>query len=163
MITVKVNNKEYLVDTKNETLNGKPFNADVQTLSPGRFHVIHNHRSFTVEILEHDRAEKRLHLRINNNTYFAEIKDKYDELLHALGMDSAGQAKVNEMKAPMPGLVLDVMVSEGQEIKAGDSVLILEAMKMENVLKSPSDATVKKIEVKKSDKVEKNQILIRFA
>ncbi|MNF13023.1 Glutaconyl-CoA decarboxylase subunit gamma [compost metagenome] len=67
-----------------------------------------------------------------------------------------------EIKAPMPGLVLNVIVESGQEVNKGDNLLILEAMKMENIIKSPSSGIVKKILVTKGDKVEKNEILIQF-
>jgi biotin carboxyl carrier protein len=60
----------------------------------------------------------------------------------------------------MPGLVLNVMVEEGQKIKKGDAILVLEAMKMENILKATSEGEVKKILVKKGDKIEKNQVLV---
>ena len=97
---------------------------------------------------------------MNGNNYSVEAKDKFDELLKQLGMDNLSSAKVNEIKAPMPGLVLKVLAKEGSEIKKGDSVLILEAMKMENVLKSPGGGKVKLLKVKAGDKVEKNQVLV---
>ncbi|MDX1317201.1 MAG: acetyl-CoA carboxylase biotin carboxyl carrier protein subunit, partial [Xanthomarina gelatinilytica] len=70
--------------------------------------------------------------------------------------------KVNEIKAPMPGLILDIHVKEGQEVKEDDALLILEAMKMENVLTSPRDGIIKSISVSKNDTVDKNQLLIEF-
>jgi len=69
---------------------------------------------------------------------------------------------VNDLKAPMPGLVLDVLVKEGQQIKKGENLLVLEAMKMENNLKALSDAVVKKVNVGKGARVEKNEILIEL-
>ena len=63
----------------------------------------------------------------------------------------------------MPGLVLSVLVKEGDEVKKGDNLLVLEAMKMENIIKSPADVTIKSIKIKASDKVEKNQVLIQFS
>ena len=62
----------------------------------------------------------------------------------------------------MPGLIIDLKVKTGDTVKAGDSLLILEAMKMENMLKSPGDGVVKNVKVKKGDAVEKNQVLIEF-
>ncbi len=78
-------------------------------------------------------------------------------------MDKMFAQKVNDLKAPMPGLVLDILVSEGQTIQKGDSLLVLEAMKMENNLKAINDAVVKKINVSKGDKVEKNTVLIELS
>ena len=85
-----------------------------------------------------------------------------DELLHELGMDAIASTKVNDLKAPMPGLVLDILVKEGEKINKGDTLIVLEAMKMENSLKAIADATVKKISVKKGNTVEKNQVLVHL-
>jgi biotin carboxyl carrier protein len=78
-------------------------------------------------------------------------------------LDNLNSKKVNEVKAPMPGLVLEIRVNVGDAVKKGDAILVLEAMKMENILKSPTDGTVSKINVKKGIAVEKNQVLINFA
>ena len=75
-------------------------------------------------------------------------------------MESVGQVGAKDVKAPMPGLILDVLVEEGQEVKKGDHLLILEAMKMENVIKSPSDGLVTGLHAIKGDSVEKGKILL---
>jgi biotin carboxyl carrier protein len=62
----------------------------------------------------------------------------------------------------MPGMVLDVKVTEGDAVKKGDALLVLEAMKMENIIRSTGAGVVKKIHVKKGVAVEKSQVLIRF-
>jgi biotin carboxyl carrier protein len=77
-------------------------------------------------------------------------------------MNNLNSQAAKEIKAPMPGLIFDIKVKEGDEVKKGDAVLILEAMKMENILKSPGDGTVKSIKIKKGQSVEKNQVLIQF-
>ena len=69
---------------------------------------------------------------------------------------------VNDIKAPMPGLILEVNVKEGDEVKEGDYLLVLEAMKMENALTAPRDAVIKSISVEKGQTVEKNQLLIEM-
>ncbi len=153
------------LDGNNNTsgkLNGKEFAWDVITVKENVLHVLYNNKSYTVEVLTADAKEKSFLVRVNGNKYELNVKDKYDELLKNLGMDNLSASKVNEMKAPMPGLVLDVLVTEGMQIKQGDSLLILEAMKMENVLKAPVDAIIKKINVSKKMAVEKNQVLISF-
>ena len=70
--------------------------------------------------------------------------------------------KVSDLKAPMPGLVLEVSVEGGQQVSKGDGLLILEAMKMENVIKSPTDGVIKSISVNKGETVEKNQLILNF-
>jgi len=63
----------------------------------------------------------------------------------------------------MPGLLLSVFVTEGDEVKKGDNLLVLGDMTGENIIKSPADVTIKSIKIKASDKVEKNQVLIQFS
>ena len=77
-------------------------------------------------------------------------------------MSNVNAQKVNDVKAPMPGLILEIKVQPGQEVKKGDPIMILEAMKMENILKSPGDGIVREIKVVEKQNVEKNQILILF-
>ena len=70
--------------------------------------------------------------------------------------------KISEIKSPMPGLVLDILVKAGDTIKKGDQVLVLEAMKMENIIKSQTDAVVKSVAIETGVAVEKGQVLIKF-
>ena len=168
MLKILVKDKEYQVEFTDSaqqagTLNGEKFELDVIEIKGGSFHAIKDDRSFNVEIIDVDHATKTFTIRVNKNKYTLQAKDKYDDLLHSLGMDNLAGRKVNEIKAPMPGLVLEIRVQEGAQVKKGDAILVLEAMKMENVLKSPADGIVKKINVKKGMAVEKNQILILFA
>jgi biotin carboxyl carrier protein len=106
--------------------------------------------------------EKTLVIKVNSVKFNLKIKDRYDELLHSLGLDSLSNKKINDIKAPMPGMVLNILVNEGDTIKKGDPLIVLEAMKMENILKSPTDGIIKKIPINKGVAVEKNQLLIQF-
>jgi biotin carboxyl carrier protein len=115
-----------------------------------------------VEVLISDSKSKKHQLKINGKVVDIQLEDKYDELLKKLGMDAASSQKIGDLKAPMPGLVVNIPVAEGDVIKKGDVLLILEAMKMENALKAVADATVKKIMVKTGQAVEKNQVLIQL-
>ncbi len=166
MLKVKVNNKKehtiVLDDAITGTIDGKAFSWDVIKVKDGSFHVIKDNRSFNVEVIKADVAEKNFLVSINGNKYQVNVKDKFDELLKSLGMDNLATNKINEIKAPMPGLVLEIRVAEGDTVKKGDAILVLEAMKMENSIKSPTDGIIKKINVKKGIAVEKNQVLINF-
>lgn len=144
------------------TLDGNPVSGDLLRVNEHQYHLLINNRSYNVEVLRHNETEKQLVLRINGEKMNIDLKDKYDELLHRLGMDQTNSRKVNEVKAPMPGMVLNVLVSEGTAVKKGDALLVLEAMKMENILKSPCDGTIKKVAASKGSAVEKNQLLIQF-
>ena len=117
---------------------------------------------FQSDFVELIKREQRRNRSITNKIFSVSLKDKLDDLLHELGMDAMASLKVNDLKAPMPGLVLDILVSEGQKINKGDTLIVLEAMKMENALKAIGDATVKKVSVKKGNTVEKNQVLVQL-
>jgi biotin carboxyl carrier protein len=165
MYKVKVDNKHDFNFEKTQgvwQLEGKDIAFDMIELGKTSFHVIKDNKSYTVEIVNHNVAEKSFQIKVNQTIYNLTVKDKYDELLHQLGLDKAMVSKVSNIKAPMPGLVLNILVEDGQEIKKGDALIVLEAMKMENILKSPTDGKVKKVAVKKGVAVEKGQILIEF-
>jgi len=153
---------EIVLDKDQITIDGNPFEWDMVEIGKQSFHIIHKDKSYRAEVLSFDREAKSITLRINGNKYTVDVKDKLDLLLERLGMDKLASNEVKDIKAPMPGLVLDILVKEGDEVKKGDQIMILEAMKMENVLKSPGDGTVKTIKVKKGDGVEKNQVMILF-
>jgi len=141
---------------------GKDFAFDLIEVKENSFHIIKDHKSYTAEVVSHNAAEKTFQIKVNQTIYSISVKDKYDELLHTLGLDTALVSKFSNIKAPMPGMVLNILVGEGTDVKKGDALLVLEAMKMENILKSPADGIVKKVSVKKGMAVEKNQILIEF-
>lgn len=143
-------------------INNITTSADIAHIDNGIYHVIENDQSYRVEVVNFNNAEKTAEIKVNNNTYSISAKDQFDLLLDKLGLSNLNSARVSDIKAPMPGLVLKVFVAEGDEIKKGDSLLVLEAMKMENIIKSPADVIIKKIGVKSGDKVEKGQILIHF-
>ena len=166
MYKVKVNDKlEFEVEKSKDTLmvNGSSVELDVQTLThPNTSNVIYQNRSYNVEVVELDRTAKTAGVKVNGTRYTAQVEDQFDLLLKQLGMDAAAGTKIKEIKAPMPGLVLKIMVTEGAEVKKGDSLLVLEAMKMENILKSTTDGVIKKINVAQGDKIEKNTVLLQF-
>lgn len=166
MYKVKVNDKlEFEVEKSKDTLmvNGSSVELDVQTLThPNTSNVIYQNRSYNVEVVELDRTAKTAGVKVNGTRYTMQVEDQFDLLLKQLGMDAAAGTKIKEIKAPMPGLVLKIMVTEGAEVKKGDSLLVLEAMKMENILKSTTDGVIKKINVAQGDKIEKNTVLLQF-
>jgi biotin carboxyl carrier protein len=143
-------------------INEQIFNWDIEEISEGYFHILHNNKSYTAEVIQADRQTHTFLLKINGRQYSVNVKDRFDILLEKMGMTGSSGTKVNNIKAPMPGLILGLKVSEGDAVKPGDTLIVLEAMKMENIIKSPAEAIVKSIKVKKGDSVEKNQVLIEF-
>lgn len=164
MFQSKVNGKSFEVIPTNEafTINGESFQWDLTKVSEGNFHILYKNKSYRAEVVKADKATKTFQLKINNKIHSVEVKDKFDLLLEKMGMAGGASSKVNNIKAPMPGLVIDMKVNAGDAVKAGDPLLILEAMKMENIIKSPGDATIKNVKAKKGDTVEKGQVLIEF-
>lgn len=166
MHKVKVNDK-FFFDVEHSgpdlIVNGEPIKIDISTVDKYLTNIIYKNKSFNTEIVIFNKEEKLCVLKVNGTTYKVNVEDQFDQLLKQLGLDNLVANKIMETKAPMPGLVLKVIVEEGAVIKKGDGLLILEAMKMENILKSSTDGVVKKILIKQGDKVEKNQILIQFS
>lgn len=144
------------------TVNGRLVEWDFVTIEDGYFHVIWQNKSYRAEVVKAEKESKTFTIKINNRSYTVQLRDKFDLLLEKMGMNNGQSGKINTIKAPMPGLIVDVRVKEGDTVKANDPLLILEAMKMENMIKSPGDAVVKSIKVRKGDNVEKNQVLIEF-
>ena len=143
-------------------LADKASTLDLLKLDNNVFHLIENHQSYEVELLSVDKRNKVVSLLLNGQKYECKIHNSLDLLLEKMGMGAGANNKINEIKAPMPGLVLDIKVGPGDQLSKGDSVLVLEAMKMENLIKSPGDGVVKSVSVKKGEAVEKNQVLIHL-
>jgi len=164
VLKVKGKHGEYQIEGSGKTqkLNAEAVTLDQVELSEGHFHILREGRSFRVEVEKADRSTKEFIVKVNGRSYDLKAQDEMDLLLEKLGMDKASAAVIDDLKAPMPGLVIDINVQGGQEVKKGDALVILEAMKMENVLKAPADLTVKEIQVKKGQTVDKNTVLIKF-
>lgn len=138
------------------------FKADVLALGEGHYHFLLDHKSYNVELISLEKETKTMQIKVNGTAFSMELKDRFDTLLEKMGLGASTKAKISELKAPMPGLVIDIRVAVGQQIQKGDPLLLLEAMKMENIIKSPVDAVIKKIVYKKGDAVEKGAVLIGF-
>lgn len=166
---LKVLTGEYSFDVEWESvsegkgkLNGQPFQVSMIKTGDQSFHIIQNNKSFRAEVIKFDKHQKTYVIQVNGEKINLKVNDRFDLLLAQMGITDSSKRKINELRSPMPGLVLSIQVNPGDEVKAGDPLLILEAMKMENVLKSPADLTIKKINVEKGIAVEKNELLIQF-
>ncbi len=161
MIKATINGKkEFTVEGTN--LNGEAVAWDLIEVREGTFHIIKDNKSYNATLISYNPEDKTMVLNVNGNDYEIAIKDKNDLLLQQLGISAKSSSAVQSIKAPMPGLIINVSVNVGDEVKKGDTLLILEAMKMENVIKSPRDGKIKKVNVQLRNPVEKNQVMLEF-
>ncbi|MCK0160158.1 acetyl-CoA carboxylase biotin carboxyl carrier protein subunit [Allomuricauda sp. F6463D] len=126
------------------------------------FHLLKDGVSYHIAILDSDFNKGTYTLSVNGSEYQTTIQTPVDELIEKMGFASNGSKNIDSITAPMPGLILDILVEEGQEVTEEDQLVILEAMKMENIITSPRNGLIKKIGVSKGDTVDKKQLLIEF-
>ncbi len=136
---------------------------DLLKLSESKFHLLRNNKSFDITLEKADFNKKNYVVSVNSSSYNVTISNPLDLLIKEMGFSLGSAKKANDIKAPMPGMILSVNVSEGQEVKEGDTLLILEAMKMENAISAPKDGTIKTVNAEKGGTVEKGELMIEMA
>ena len=165
MLQVTVNDKNSF-SVNNEDgqwlLNDKTTDWDVSMQPNGLISVLHNGKSYTAIIEKADRKTKEVTMRINGQQYTTTIKEPIDQLLSNMGLDLKSMQKAEPVKAPMPGMILKILVAPGQQVNKGDGLIILEAMKMENLLKATATGTIKTIKAIERTAVEKGAVLIEM-
>lgn len=151
-----VNNNQYTfkLNAADKTINDSDVNNQI---------ILDNNKSKLVSVKEVNHELKRYQVQINGRTYQVQILDAVDQQISTMNLKSKKSNQLKELRAPMPGLVRQVNVEVGSKVDLGDSLFILEAMKMENLLKSPVDGVVSEIFIKPGESVEKNQILLSFS
>ena len=135
---------------------------DLVQQSPVDFNLLQDNQSVNVKLIEADRYAKHLTLEVEGESFYVEIKEELDQVLEKMGFGLIADKHIKEIKAPMPGLVLEISVTEGQQVAEGDKILILSAMKMENSILIHTPATIKKIVVSAGQAVEKGQVLVEL-
>lgn len=152
--TVSVN------DDGSATINGNEVDFDLSSLGENDFHLLLENRSYNVQIIKG--KGKTINVAVNGKPYDVILEDQLDSLLKRLGMESKSESATKTIIAPMPGLVVDILVAGGAQVCKDDPLIVLEAMKMENILRAPADAVVKEISAVPNQSVEKNAVLITF-
>ena len=155
----KVNvNDSFSFDINKEEIS----QLDVVGLDSNSFHILHQNTPYKAEIITSDFLQKSYTVKVNNNTYVVAISNPLDILIKEMGFEVGLTKQVNFIKAPMPGLILEISVVVGQTVLENDNLIILGAMKMENSFLSPRDGVIKTISVVLGDAVDKGQLLIEF-
>jgi len=142
-------------------VDNEPRTIDFRELRTGELYsLLVDHLSYEAVVEERD---DQYHVLMVGDLYEVKVTDERSRRLADAFMafgDLAGEVAI---RAPMPGLIVRVPVSEGEAIAKGDTVIILESMKMENELKAPRDGTIHRVSVKAGDSVEQNKVLITIA
>lgn len=156
-----INGTEYEIEINNDgtlTVNGQPRHVDFLPLDETLFSVITDERSLEVVIEEH---KTRYDVLMQGRLYEAQVWDERALLLAqrkgGLGGDSG------DVHSPMPGLIVAVSVAVGDHVTQGQTVVILESMKMQNELKAPVDGVVHAVHVQQGQTVEKDAPLLVIA
>ncbi len=138
MAKISIENSSFNIEKKEHflSLNGKEISHDLLKNPNGKYHLIVDNLSYQIQVLQKETSSGKLILRINNRVITTNLDNKLTELLKKMGMES-GKKKLKDLKAPMPGLVLDILTKEGEQVIEGQELIVLEAMKMENAIKSP--------------------------
>jgi len=164
MYKILVGEKSYEIDFNGNKviIDGNLVDIDLAYLKPNNYNLLLDHYSFNLEVVSMNKNTGKAVIKVNNKEVEIIAKTAMDELLAKMGLNNNHNTVTKDINAPMPGLILDIVVSEGEEVKKGDTLLILEAMKMENIIKSPGEGKIKSIIVSKGDSVDSGQKLIHF-
>src|ERR1700754_4208584 len=124
MIKAQVNKKSFEIESQDDSflVNGESVKWDLEKLNEGYFHILYNNKSYVAEVVKADHTTKIFSIKLNGKTYPVELKDRFDILLEKMGMNSSAGSKVNMIKAPMPGLIIDLKVKTGDSVKPGDTL-----------------------------------------
>lgn len=135
-------------------LNGRDFPVDVVSPQPGLLSLLIDGRSYAVK---QEVGAAEANIVVGNERFTTVVRDPRS-LRGRRGADSGGQG-ARKITAPMPGKVVRILAVAGTQVEVGEAVLVIEAMKMQNELKSPKKGTVTKLTVKEGDAVEAGQTL----
>lgn len=159
------NNKSFAVKVNDFNFQFKPEDLSQLNIvknSPIEYNLIRDNRSVNVRLLDSDHTGKKLRVEVDGEAFDVDIKDDLDQMLDKMGFGAASVKQIKEIKAPMPGLVLEINVAAGDEVEEGKKILILEAMKMENSILIHTKAKIKKVVVLAGQAVDKGQVLVEL-
>ncbi|HEX9389570.1 MAG TPA: biotin/lipoyl-containing protein [Anaerolineales bacterium] len=156
-----VEDKQFLVeiiDEKHVSVDGKVYEVDFESVSGQPVYSLivdgKSHESY-VAAGDHD-----WQVLIRGRLYPVTVEDEREKRLRSAAGGGVAETGEFHLRAPMPGLVVAILVEEGQAIKKGQVLLILESMKMQNELKSSRDGIIGRLRVKPGETVEQKQTLL---
>jgi len=165
MYNLQVNDKklyDITISDKTIRINGNSVHFDTINIGGDFYHIVYNGKSYRIIIEDSSLDKKKLTLNINGSRIQIDLKDFLDIAKDKIGIREQSSQSGMPVKSPMPGKISKIFVSEGEYIEEGAPLLILNAMKMENILKSSHTGLVKQVLVQSGQNVEKGQILIQF-
>ncbi|MBX3085531.1 MAG: biotin/lipoyl-binding protein [Anaerolineae bacterium] len=155
-----VNGKSYEIEVNQDgkvTVNGEERTVDFKSITESLYSVIIENASYEVAV---ELRDGQYNVMMQGDLYETEVLDERQlRMAQASAGFSVAQGEFS-LKSPMPGMIVDVRVAEGQHVEKGQSLIVLESMKMENELKAPRAGTIIRIHVSKSDSVEQNKVLL---
>ena len=154
---VNVNGNEYLLSSEDA------HSLNITFIDEETIHLLEKNRSVIVEINIQDHSGKSMQLQAFGERHKVAVLNEQDLVVKRMGFSTQKGSKINHVKAPMPGLVLEIMVKVNQEVKKGDALLVLEAMKMENLIRAPSAGLIKVISINKGETLDKGQLMLEIA
>jgi biotin carboxyl carrier protein len=155
-----IKDKKFEIEIQNDgsvLVNGQPREVDFLSLTPSLYSIIMNGLSLEVVIEERGGEYEVL---MGGRLYEGEVLDERAQLMLSRRGGKAAETGEVSIKSPMPGLIVAVPVAEGQAVTAGQTVIILESMKMQNELKAPRDGVVQRISVTAGQTVEQKKVLV---
>jgi biotin carboxyl carrier protein len=158
-----INSKTYIIeinDDKRVFVDGVEYAVDFESVSGQPvYSLLLDGRSYEAYVYEDEEVDA-WQVLLSGDLYSVEVEDEREKRLRAQAGGVVQASGEFHLKAPMPGLIVDVPVVEGQAVKKGDILVILESMKMQNELKCPADGTVTRVRAKAGESVEHHQVLL---
>lgn len=155
-----INNKSFEIDIQPDgslTVNGEKRDVDFRALGPAMYSILAENVSHELTIEQRDGD---IEVLMRGRLYTSTVLDERALLMAQRSGGLAAESGELKLKSPMPGLIVAVRVESGQEIKAGQTIIILESMKMQNELKAPRDGVVGTVQVQPGQTVEQNKVLV---
>lgn len=162
-LNAELNQENHSINIKQEgervfaEIDDRTYEIDAHKIKEGVYLLKHDGRVFECHIDRNENKREQFNVEIKNQSFKVKLYDP--KRFHARAGTDASADGIAEILAPMPGKIVRVLASVGDEIKSGDSVIVVEAMKMQNEMKSPKDGTVKEIRAQAGDTVNGGDVL----